>query len=108
LRSPDNEPGLIKEPTVELSLPLEAAETLHAALEDMLESGTREEDALPLERAYRVLAWRILAVKDGSGLTATISEIARRSRTVEEYEAARDETLGPIIGGLENPENRDP
>lgn len=92
-----------------VNLPLDAAETLHGALEDMLENG----HASPrLERAYRVLAWRILAAKgergDGSGLTARMAEAARDAETVEEYEAARDEVLGPILGGLENAENRDP
>jgi hypothetical protein len=93
------------EPTVNLSLPLETAETLHAALEDLLESG-RDEAAL--ERAYRILVWRILAVKGGTGLTGRMSELAREAKSLEEYEAARDRTLGPILEGLESPENRDP
>ena len=92
-------------PTVDLSLPLKTAETLHAALEDLLEGGR---DEVGLELAYRVLAWRILAVKGGTGLTARLSELAREARSVEEYEAARDRTLGPILDGLESPENRDP
>lgn len=90
---------------VELSLPLEAAEALHAALEELLENG-REDAAL--ERAYRILAWRILAVKGGAGLTARMAELARQAGSVEEYEAARDEALGPILDGLESAENRDP
>ncbi len=93
------------EPTVDLNLPLKTAETLHAALEDLLEGG-REEVAL--QRAYRILAWRILAVKGGTGLTGRLSELARQSGSVEEYEAARDKTLGPILDGLESAENRDP
>jgi hypothetical protein len=93
------------EPTVDLSLPLETAETLHATLEDLLESG-RDEAAL--ERAYRVLAWRILAIKSGTGLTGQMAELAREAETVEEYEAARDKALGPILDGLESAENRDP
>ena len=93
------------EPTVDLSLPLKTAETLHAALEDLIEGGR---DEATLQRAYRILAWRILAVRGGTGLTARMSEIARNAKTVEEYEAARDRALGPILQGLENPENRDP
>ncbi len=58
--------------------------------------------------AYRILAWRILAAKGGPGLTGRMAEIARRAGTVEEYEAARDRALGPILDGLESPENRDP
>lgn len=100
------------EEKVELSLPLETAEALHAALEGLLEEGGRpdrcdNEDAV-LERAYRMLAWRILAVKGGAGLTGRMSELARNAGSVEEYEAARDEALGPILDGLENAENRDP
>jgi hypothetical protein len=90
---------------VELSLPLETAEALHAALEDLLED--EREDAA-LKRAYRVLAWRILATRGGSGLTARMAELAREARSVEEYEAARDRALGPILDGLESAENRDP
>ncbi|MDP8952068.1 MAG: hypothetical protein M3N18_07500 [Actinomycetota bacterium] len=93
------------EPTVDLNLPLKTAETLHAALEDLLGDG-RDEPAL--QRAYRILAWRILAARGGSGLTGRMAEIARRAGTVEEYEAARDRALGPILDGLESPENRDP
>src|ERR687895_501370 len=93
------------EPTVDLRLPLETAEDLHVVLEDLLESG-REEAAL--ERAYRILAWRILAVKGGTGLTGRMAELAREARSVEEYEAARDEALGPLLDGLESAENRDP
>ena len=93
------------EPMVGLSLPLKTAETLHAALEDLLEGG-RDEAAL--EHAYRVLAWRILAVKGGTGLTGRMAELARKAKIVEEYEATRDRTLGPILDGLESAENRDP
>ena len=101
---PGDEPG--GEPIeVELNLPLESAEALYAALEDLLE-GDREDAAL--ERAYRVLAWRILAVKGGPGLTARMAELARRSGSLEEYEAARDRALGPVLDGLESAENRDP
>lgn len=94
-------------PEVELSLPLETAEALHAALEDRLEDGRRNGDA-PLERAYRILAWRILTVKGGTGLTGRMAELARNAGSVEEYESARDEALGPILDGLESAENRDP
>lgn len=90
---------------VALSLPLEAAEALHAAIEDLLEGG-REDVALEL--AYRILAWRILAARGGSGLTARMAELARQASSVEEYEAARDRALGPILDGLESAENRDP
>jgi hypothetical protein len=93
------------EPTVSLSLPLETAETLHAALEDLLEGG-RDEAAL--QWAYRVLAWRILAVKGGTGLTGRMAELARQAESIEEYETARDRALGPILNGLESAENRDP
>lgn len=96
----------MEEPTVELKLPLKTAETLHAALEDLLESDGHDE--ADLERAYRTLAWRILAVKDGSGLTGRMAELAREAGSVEEYEAARNEALGPILDGLESAENRDP
>ncbi|HET7481165.1 MAG TPA: hypothetical protein VFJ72_16790 [Rubrobacteraceae bacterium] len=61
-----------------------------------------------LERVYRLLGWRILASKEGSGLTAHLSDLARDAATLEEYESARDEYLGPILGGLERGENRDP
>jgi hypothetical protein len=87
------------EPTVNLCLPLETAEALHTALEGLLE-GNREEATL--EKVYRILTWRILAVKGGTGLTGWMAE------SVEEYEAARDRALGPILDGLENAENRDP
>jgi hypothetical protein len=93
------------ETTVALSLPLETAEKLHAALEGLLATD-RADPAL--RSAYRILAWRILAARGGTGLTATIAEIAREANTVEEYEAARDRALGPILGALESPENRDP
>jgi len=89
---------------VELSLPLDVAEAVHATLEDLL--GDRRD--IPLERAYRILAWRILAARGGSGLTARMAELARRASSVEEYEAARDRALGPILDGLESAENRDP
>ena len=93
------------EPMVELNLPLKTAETLHAALESLLENGY---DDVALEQTYRVLTWRILAAKGGTGLTGKLAELARRAGSVEEYEATRDEALGPILDGLESPENRDP
>jgi hypothetical protein len=96
---------LSNEPTVDLNLPLKTAETLHALLEDLLKDG-RDEPAL--QRAYRILTWRILAVRGGSGLTGQMVEIARKAQTVEEYEAARNRALGPILEGLESAENRDP
>ncbi|MCA1731113.1 MAG: hypothetical protein LC751_17460 [Actinobacteria bacterium] len=96
------------EPEVELSLPLKTAEALHAALEDLLEDGRPGSEGASLETAYRILAWRILAVKGGAGLTGRMAEVARNAGSVEEYEAARDEALGPILDGLEKAENRDP
>jgi hypothetical protein len=84
---------------------LEEAEALHAALESRLEAGAAEPR---LERAYRLLGWRILAVKGGTGLTGRIADLAREATTLEEYEAAREQMLGPIIQGLERGENRDP
>ena len=84
---------------------LEDAEALRAALEGRLEAGTAEPR---LERAYRLLGWRILAAKGGTGLTGRIADLAREARTLEEYEAAREQMLGPIIQGLERGENRDP
>jgi hypothetical protein len=97
-------------PTVQLSLPLEAAEALHVVLEKLLEDDQRNnnDEVASLERVYRVLAWRILALKSGAGLTGRMAQLAREARTVEEYEAARDRALGPILDGLENAENRDP
>jgi hypothetical protein len=90
---------------VHLHLTLEEAEALHAALEDLLEAG-----AAPavLERPHRLLAWHALAARDGSGLTARLAAIAREANTLEEFEAARDDELGPILDGLESAENRDP
>jgi hypothetical protein len=93
------------EPTVDLRLPLETAEDLHAVLEDLLESGR---EGAALERAYRILAWRILAAKGGTGLTGWMAELAREARSVEEYEATRDGSLGPLLDSLESAENRDP
>ena len=90
---------------VHLHLTVEEAEALHAVLENLLETGA----APPiLERPHRLLAWRALAARDGSGLTARLSSIARQADTLEEFEAARDEELGPILEGLESAENRDP
>jgi hypothetical protein len=90
---------------VELALSLAEADALHAAAEDRLESGR---ETLELERAYRLLGWRMLAARGGSGLTGRMAAIARGAESLEEYEAARDRELGPIIQGLESPENRDP
>ncbi len=90
---------------VHLHLTLEEAEALHAALEDLLEAGTAP---AVLERPHRLLAWRALAARDGSGLTARLAAIAREANTLEEFEAARDDELGPILDGLESAENRDP
>ena len=90
---------------VHLHLTLEEVEALHAALEGLLEAG-----AAPaiLQRPHRLLAWRALAARDGSGLTARLAAIAREANSLEEFEAAREEELGPILDGLERAENRDP
>lgn len=90
---------------VSLSLSLEEADALHAALEEHLESGQGTPE---LEHAYRLLGWRMLAARVGSGLTGRMADIAREAKSLEEYEAARDRELGPIIQGLERGENRDP
>lgn len=93
---------------VNLTLHPEEADALHAAIEDLLESGKGNPT---LERAYRLLGWRILADRSeqgGTGLIGSMATIARNAGSLEEYEAARDRELGPIIGGLESGENRDP
>ncbi len=94
-----------KTPTVELRLSVDEAETLHALLENLLESG--EQDQL-LERSYRLLGWRLLAARGGTGLTGRVAGLAREAVTLEEYEAARERVLGPVLDGLERAENRDP
>ena len=94
-----------REPAVELRLSLEEAEALYALLERLLESG--EQDPR-LERSYRLLGWRILAAKGGTGLTGQIAGLAREADSLEEYESARDRALGPVLDGLERGENRDP
>lgn len=78
---------------------------MHAALEDLLDA---DRGSPALERGYRVLAWRILVAKGGTGLTGRIAALAREARSLEDYETGRDRELGPIIGGLESGENRDP
>ena len=90
---------------VDLRLSLPEAEALHALLEDLIEGG--EEDP-HLERSYRLLAWRILAAKSGTGLTRRIAGLARGAKDLEEYETERDQALGPVLNGLERGENRDP
>ena len=93
---------------VHLTLRPEEADALHAAVEDLLESGRGTPD---LARAYRLLGWRILAARSGeqgSGLIGRMAAIARDAGSLEDYEAARNQELGPIIGGLESGENRDP
>ncbi len=90
---------------VHLQLTLEEADGLHAAIEGLLEAGVAP---AVLERPHRLLAWRALAARDGSGLTARLATIAREASTLEAFEAARDEELGPILDGLESAENRDP
>ena len=90
---------------VELRLSLEEAEALHALLENLLEGGAEDRH---LERSYRLLAWRILAARGGTGLTGRIAGLARDARDLEEYETARERALGPVLDGLERGENRDP
>ena len=94
-----------KDPTVELRLSLDEAASLHALLEERLEEGEGNEH---LERSYRLLGWRILAARGGTGLAGRIARLAREADTLEEYEAARDNELGPVLDGLESAENRDP
>jgi hypothetical protein len=96
---------LQREPAVELRLPLEEAEALHAHLERLLESA--EQDPR-LEHSYRLLGWRLLAAKGGKGLTGRLADLAREADSLEEYEAAREGELGPVLEGLERGENRDP
>ena len=93
------------EPSVELWLSLDEAEALHALLERLLESGERDPR---LEHPYRLLGWRTLAAKGGTGLTGRIAGLARDADSLEEYEAAREKVLGPVLDGLERGENRDP
>jgi hypothetical protein len=94
---------LTHDPPVELSL--DEADALHAALEELLDEGRGDPR---LERSYRLLEWRILAAKGGTGLTGLLARLARETETLEEYEDAREQTLGPILDGLESAENRDP
>jgi hypothetical protein len=93
------------EPDVELLLPLEEAEVLHALLERLLESG---ESDPRLAHSYRLLGWRILAAKGGTGLTGHMADLARTADSLEVFEAARERALGPVLDGLERGENRDP
>ena len=101
-RRPVSLPG---DSPVELRLSPEEAEALHSLLEELLDGGRG--DPL-LERSYRLLGWRILAAKGGTGLTGQIAHLAREAESLEEYEATRDRALGPILDGLESGENRDP
>jgi hypothetical protein len=93
------------EPDVELRLSLEEAEALHALLEHLLESGESDPH---LAHSYRLLGWRLLAAKGGTGLTERIAGLARDAESLEDYESARDKALGPLLDGLERGENRDP
>jgi hypothetical protein len=93
------------DPAVELRLSLEEARALHARLERLLENGERDPR---LEHSYRLLGWRILAATGGKGLTGRIAGLAREADSLEEYEAARERELGPVLDGLERGENRDP
>ena len=88
-----------------MRLPLEEAETLHALLERLLESGQQDPR---LEHSYRLLGWRVLAAKGGKGLTGRMANLAREADSLEEYEAALERELGPVLDGLERGENRDP
>ena len=88
-----------------MRLPLEEAEALHALLERLLESGQQDPR---LEHSYRLLGWRVLAAKGGKGLTGRMANLAREADSLEEYEAALERELGPVLDGLERGENRDP
>lgn len=90
---------------VKLSLNVQEAQALHAGLEELLENGRGGPE---LERVYRVLGWRILATRRGTGFSGRMAELARSAGSVEEYEADRDRELGPILDGLERGDNRDP
>lgn len=103
-KKPVGEPP-VGEPVVELRLSPEEAEALHAALEGIVEG---ERPSPLLDRPYRLLGWRVLAARGGTGLTGRLAEIARASETLEEFEASRDRTLGPVLDALERGENRDP
>jgi hypothetical protein len=94
-----------REPDVELRFSLEEAEALHALLERLLENGERDPC---LVHSYRLLGWRMLAARGGTGLTGRIADLAREAESLEEYEAAREKALGPVLDGLERGENRDP
>jgi hypothetical protein len=96
---------LHRQPAVELWIPLEEAEALHALLERLLEGGEQDPH---LEHSYRLLGWRILAARGGTGLTGRIADLAREADSLEDYEAARERELGPVLDGLERGENRDP
>jgi hypothetical protein len=96
---------LPEENGVDLRLSLPEAEALHALLEDLLEGGG---EGPHLERSYRLLGWRILAAKGGTGLTGRMAGLARDAKDLAEYETARDRALGPVLEGLERGENRDP
>jgi hypothetical protein len=37
-----------------------------------------------------------------------MAELARKAKSLQEYETARDAALGPLLDGLESAENRDP
>lgn len=96
---------------VRLDLSLEEAEASHGALEDLLEGDSPPRSA-ELQRLYRLLGWRILAAKgqsgNVSGLTQRLADLAGEAQSLEEFEEARDDALGPILEGLERGENRDP
>ncbi|WP_273846240.1 hypothetical protein [Rubrobacter calidifluminis] len=90
---------------VVLELSVGDARELHAALEELIESGLSD---VRLLRFYRLLGWRILAsCEGGGGLTGRLAELARRAETLEEYEATRERELGPILRALEDAEQRD-
>ena len=86
------------EPNLELRLSLREAEALHALLEQHFDSGEQD---LYLDHSYRLLGWRILAAKGGTGLTERIAGLAREAHSLEEYEAAREKALGPVLDVLE-------
>lgn len=94
---------------VTLTLSLEEAAALYKVLEEHLEDKSATSHP-SLQRTLRTLNWRLAAAQDGNktGVTGELSEIAKRTTSVEEYESERGRILGPLLDALENQQNRDP
>ena len=65
------------------------------------------------QRLYGLSAWReapYYSERERAALAwaEAVTNISQTHASDEEYEAARDEALGPILDGLESAENRDP